>query len=94
MSLGSDITYIPLMKKNENNIKFLLKSVGRLYSSGINPSIEKLYPKVELPVSRGTPTISPLIKWDHNKSYTVYQYPELFQSDCVFRFCSEDSIYR
>jgi fatty acid synthase len=77
-SLGSDITYIPLMKKNNNNMKLLLSSIGQLYTVGFNPSIEKLYPPVEYPVSRGTASISPLIKWDHTKSFTVNQYPNYF----------------
>ena len=66
------------MKKNENNIQFLLENVGRLYSCGLNPSVEKFYPRVKYPVSRGTSTISPLVKWEHNQSYTVYQYPHYF----------------
>ena len=76
-SLGPEINCIPLIKKGED-IRFLLESVGKLYTLGINPSIEKLYPKVEYPVSKGTPSISSLIKWDHNKSYTVYKYPEFY----------------
>ena len=32
------------------------------------------FPKVEFPVSRGTPMISPNIKWNHNKKWWVTQY--------------------
>ena len=33
--------------------------------------ISNLYPPVEFPVSRGTPMISPLIKWDHKEDWFV-----------------------
>jgi fatty acid synthase len=77
-NLGSDITYIPLMKKNSNNMKLLLSSIGHLYTLGFNPLIEKLYHKVDYPVSSDTPLISPLLKWNHKKKYTVTQYPDFF----------------
>ncbi|XP_050299399.1 fatty acid synthase-like [Anthonomus grandis grandis] len=50
-------------------------SLGRLYELGFNPQIQNLYPKVEFPVSRGTPMISPKIKWNHSKDWwvTLYQ---------------------
>ena len=56
----------------------LVLSAPYLNYSGNNLSIEKLYPKVEYPVPRGTLPISPLIKWDHNKSCVVTRYPEYF----------------
>lgn len=33
--------------------------------------ISKLYPAVEFPVSRGTPMISPVIKWNHKENHFV-----------------------
>lgn len=33
--------------------------------------VMKLYPSVEFPVSRGTPMISPLVKWDHSENFNV-----------------------
>ena len=77
-SFGLNITYIPLMKKNSDNLKLLLTSIGKLYNLGFNPSIEKLYPKVVYPVSNGTLMISPLIQWDHEKDYTVTKWPEFY----------------
>ena len=50
-------------------------------SSGLNPSIEKLYPKVEYPVSNGTKFISPMVKWDHTDDHIVTKYPEFFNSN-------------
>ena len=60
------LTYCGLMKRTEtDNMDFFLSSIGRLYTLGINPDIENLYPKVEFPVSRGTQSLGSLIKWDH-----------------------------
>lgn len=36
--------------------------------------IERLYPAVEFPVSRGTPNISSLIKWDHHEDWFVMKF--------------------
>lgn len=36
--------------------------------------MSKLYPAVEFPVSRGTPMISPTIKWDHSEDFFVPQF--------------------
>ncbi|PSN47305.1 Fatty acid synthase [Blattella germanica] len=36
---------------------------------GLSPQVKELYPPVQLPVSRGTPSISPLIQWDHSEDY-------------------------
>ncbi|GIY66143.1 fatty acid synthase [Caerostris extrusa] len=69
--IGPDAEYIGLMKRNVDNTVHLLSSLGRLYSAGLNPDIEKLYPKVQFPVAKSTPMISPLIKWDHSESWTV-----------------------
>lgn len=44
---------------------------NRLFLNGVCPKIDRLYPKVEFPVSRGTPMISPLIKFDHEHNWNV-----------------------
>ena len=71
-------TYIPLIKRdsNDTNLDMFLTSIARLYEIGVNPSIDKLYPKVEWPVARGTQSIASLMKWDHNKSFSVRGYPD------------------
>lgn len=43
----------------------------RIYEAGVNPQLHKLYPPIEYPVSRGTPMISPLIKWQHSEDWFV-----------------------
>lgn len=46
----------------------------RLSLSSISAYIDNLYPPVSFPVSRGTPMIAPLIKWDHQQDWKVVQY--------------------
>lgn len=71
-SLGLDCTFIGLMKRDEpDNMQYFLSSIGKLYSSGVNPITSRLYAPVSFPVSRGTPMISPLIQWDHSQHYDV-----------------------
>ena len=80
-------SYISLIKKdsNDSNLDNLFNAIAKLYELGINPSIENLYPKVEYPVSRGTPSIGSLIKWNHSQSYSVKTFP-----DHHFRSTSSD----
>lgn len=54
-----------------------------MYQLGHNPDVAKLYPPVEFPVSRGTPMISPLLKWDHRENWFVVSHnprdnPDIF----------------
>lgn len=79
-SLGSEMVYIGLMKRNGNNdnVDYFLQNLAKLYTLGLNPQIENLYPKVEFPVPRGTQSVGSLIQWDHTQSWLVTQYPEYF----------------
>ncbi|KAJ3656466.1 hypothetical protein Zmor_015541 [Zophobas morio] len=43
---------------------------------GHNPQIHKLYPKIEFPVSRGTPMLSPILKWNHKKKWNTFSFHE------------------
>lgn len=71
-SLGCDLFTIPLIDNGYLcPIKVLTKTVGELYLLGCNPRTECLYPDVGFPVSRGTPMISPLIKWNHRFKWHV-----------------------
>lgn len=40
---------------------------------GVPFLIDRLYPAVTFPVSQGTPMISPLIKWNHEKDWPTLQ---------------------
>lgn len=44
----------------------MLNPISRLYVDGFELDLAKLYPEIEFPVSRGTPMIAPLIRWEHD----------------------------
>uniref|UniRef100_A0A2H8TDM0 Fatty acid synthase n=1 Tax=Melanaphis sacchari TaxID=742174 RepID=A0A2H8TDM0_9HEMI len=70
-ALPESVTNIPLTKRMYgNSIRFLLTSIGKMYSIGLNPKIKELYPKITFPVSRGTPSIYSLPFWDHSENWT------------------------
>jgi len=53
------------LKRNKSNIMdSILQGIGELYNCGLQPRIANLYPPVNFPVSRGTPMISPSIRYD------------------------------
>jgi len=62
--LHPKITNIVLTKRNEQNIiDLVLQWLGELYNCGFQPQIASLYPSVNFPVSRGTPMISPFVRY-------------------------------
>ncbi|XP_051172618.1 fatty acid synthase-like [Leptopilina boulardi] len=73
-SLPQSVINIPLTNKNhpDGNL-FLFDALGKIYNAGCSINVSNLYPKISYPVSRGTPSISSLIRWDHsNKCYTRF----------------------
>lgn len=44
--------------------------------NGISMPIERLYPAVSFPVSRGTQMISPMVLWDHSQDWFAGEYDE------------------
>ncbi|CAH2007391.1 unnamed protein product [Acanthoscelides obtectus] len=61
-------TNIPLTQRgNKKGLEFLLQAFGKMYLTGMNFEIDNLYPKIEYPVSRGTPTLSDLAQWNHTE---------------------------
>ncbi|XP_071649697.1 fatty acid synthase-like isoform X2 [Temnothorax longispinosus] len=73
--LYSTVTNVALYERTENhNNEIFLESIGKLYNAGLQPQIANLYPTVEFPVSRGTPMISPLIRWDHSENFLLVQF--------------------
>lgn len=46
----------------------------RLFLNGVLIPIDKMYPAIEFPVSRGTPMIGSLIKWDHEQDWFVAEF--------------------
>ena len=74
----STASYVSLIKKdsNDTNLDMFLSGLATLYELGYNLSIDKLYPPVQWPVARGTPSINSLIQWDHSIEYHRKLYPE------------------
>lgn len=46
----------------------------RFYSNGYTVPIQRLYPAVQFPVSRGTSMISPLVRWEHSEDWFVTKF--------------------
>ncbi|CAD0204513.1 unnamed protein product [Chrysodeixis includens] len=76
-SLTADYCNIALTRRGHpDNAYMVLEAVGKLYMEGYNPQIHKLYPKVEMPVSTGTPFLSHLIEWAHGERWAMPIYLE------------------
>lgn len=60
----------------------------RMYTSGINPKINGIYPTVEFPVSRGTPALPSLPLWDHNDQWTPTVARDAFVSLVILKYTS------
>ncbi|XP_051160200.1 fatty acid synthase-like [Leptopilina boulardi] len=72
-SLPENVINISLTKRNHSdNVSFLFDALGKIYNTGYNITVSNLYPKVNYPVSRGTPSISSLIRWDHSTSWNTH----------------------
>ncbi|KAG7203844.1 hypothetical protein KM043_017900 [Ampulex compressa] len=67
------------LRNHKDNTEVLLQALGVLYNAGIQLQLAKLYPPVEYPVSRGTPMISPLIKWDHSDEWSMQFHNKQFK---------------
>jgi len=61
--LHPEVTNIVLTQRTEQNNDVIFRGIGRLYNCGLQPQVANLYPPVEFPVSRGTPMISPSIRY-------------------------------
>ncbi|XP_044013914.1 fatty acid synthase-like [Aphidius gifuensis] len=73
-SLNSSVINMSLAQRGQDNIQVFLDCIGKLYCAGIQSKISNLYPSVSLPVSRGTPMLSPLIKWQHSDDHFVVSF--------------------
>ncbi|XP_028026866.1 fatty acid synthase-like [Bombyx mandarina] len=70
-SLPSNCFNISLTKSGSGNILHFLHTIGKLYMEGCLPDIKALYPKVDFPVSTGTPMLSHLVEWMHVEEWYV-----------------------
>ncbi|XP_050392804.2 fatty acid synthase [Patella vulgata] len=71
-SLDVNCCMVGLMsRKSTSNVEYFYSSLGKCYINGLNFRPLNIFPPVQYPVSRGTPLISPIIKWDHSQSWAV-----------------------
>lgn len=75
-SVGSKCTHVGLVRRNHSTVSTLLSSIGKLFNAGLQPKIENLYPPISYPVSRGTPSLQPLVEWDHSDEWDVVTFVE------------------
>ncbi|OAD57941.1 Fatty acid synthase [Eufriesea mexicana] len=76
-SLDQNVVNIPLTRRgHKDNAEYFLQALGKLYNAGLQPQLANIYPPVEFPVSRGTPMISPYIKWEHSEEWYVPVYTQ------------------
>ncbi|EZA46659.1 Fatty acid synthase, partial [Ooceraea biroi] len=67
----SDTNVSLIQHHRKDNVKIFLQGLGKIYNTGSQPQLANLYPTVQFPVSRGTPMISPSIR------YTEYYFPNI-----------------
>lgn len=70
----------------------LIFILQRIFEAGINPKISNIYPDIEFPVSRGTPMIASLVRWDHSEDWFVTKYHGV-QNDIHFSISLNDRKY-
>lgn len=70
----SQAVHIPLTSRfDKNNLLFFHGAIGKMFLAGIPVDLQALYPTANFPVSRGTPTISPLIDWAREMKFRIAQ---------------------
>lgn len=71
--------FIGLARRNNlNGCELLMEELAKLFENGVDIDVAKLYPAIEFPVSRNTPKIASLIKWDHSENHLVPHAEPLF----------------
>ena len=77
-TVPSDCVHVaPMTVKADDKLLHFYSSVGHMYAAGADVQIDKLYPPVMTPVSSNTPSLSHLVKWDHQVSWkpSILTYP-------------------
>ena len=63
------VHFAPMTIKAEKKLEYFFESVGKMYLAGLDMRIDQIYPSVSTPVSVNLPCISPLVKWEHDRSW-------------------------
>ena len=76
--LGPDIV-LGQLSNSLSDIQDLLSSLGKdLHLNGIDMTTRKLYQQVSYPVSSSTASLSPLLRWNHDKDWLLVKTPDYF----------------
>ncbi|XP_052124575.1 fatty acid synthase-like, partial [Frankliniella occidentalis] len=64
-----DNYHIPLTQRSHPDpLRLLLAAIGRMSFASVSPKVSALYPDVDFPVPRGTPSVAPLVLYDTDES--------------------------
>nr|KAF7429600.1 hypothetical protein H0235_005998 [Vespula pensylvanica] len=73
-SLHSDCVNLALTRRDyKDNATLVLTTLGKLYNLGCPIKPGNLYPRIPYPVSKGTPSISSLVRWEHSMDWQTEQ---------------------
>ncbi|XP_075983865.1 fatty acid synthase-like [Anticarsia gemmatalis] len=93
-SMPSNCKNIPLTRrKHPDNAFLLLDAIGKLFMEGFNSNLQLLYPKVQMPVSTGTPFLSHFVRWAHGEPWPLPLYRSAnrkIASNCYFVISTHD----
>jgi len=56
---------LPSIMTAIDSMQWIFNLIFRLYIAGCEPIVNNLYPPIEYPVPRGTPSIAPYVTWFH-----------------------------
>uniref|UniRef100_A0A6P7GNP1 Fatty acid synthase n=1 Tax=Diabrotica virgifera virgifera TaxID=50390 RepID=A0A6P7GNP1_DIAVI len=94
--MGKETTQISITNRStDDNEKFFLSAIGKLYLAGGQPNLKNLYTDVTFPVSRGTKMLSPLVKWDHSVTWFsgLYKHKDYFGKSVTVSLLDEEYAY-
>lgn len=89
-SLDSSCKVVSVAKRGSKSpLKHFLTTLGELYSSGLHFNLDIIYPPPEYPVSRGTPSLAPLVYWNHEETWPINTH----YSNVSFNYTQYNIIY-
>ncbi|XP_053617682.1 fatty acid synthase-like [Plodia interpunctella] len=96
-SMPDTCTQISMTRRDSpDNVLNVLNAIGKLYVIGYVPNVSILYPKVEFPVSTGTPFLSNLVHWMHSEKWSISLYMSPHRNkvaSCTFPISIHDDDY-
>ncbi|XP_050431818.1 fatty acid synthase-like [Adelges cooleyi] len=88
--LDSSCKVVSLAKRGSKSpLKHFLNAIGELYTSGLQVNLNSIYPQPEYPVSRCTPSLAPLVSWNHEETWPINTHYDPFDLDYVY-MCLRD----